>query len=157
MTWLGWWLLGLITGVTLAALLVAAVGRGTRERSGTLTFDSPEARGVFKHAREASEYERSLRRIQDASSYDRDRIIAEERERVGFPIAKFVGPGPWAYEPVSGSSRSGYDPPPTSLASDWVGKHPDCTCPSPDTMVGNCPRHGDAARIAGAYVPLGRR
>lgn len=54
MNWLGWYLLGLITGVTLAALLVAAVGRVPRERGGTLTFDSPEARGVFKHARDAS-------------------------------------------------------------------------------------------------------
>lgn len=54
MTWFGWFILGVLLGFTLAALLVVCVGRESEERGGTLDFTSRDARGVFTRAGEAS-------------------------------------------------------------------------------------------------------
>lgn len=83
MTWIGWFVLGVITGVAVAALLVACVGRESHERGGTLDFTSRDARRGFKRAREASALPGTMRTWRPGDGWPLP-IIADENVPLGY-------------------------------------------------------------------------
>lgn len=70
MSWFAWFMLGVLAGLALLGMVLAAVGRESMERRGTFDLSSRDARRAFERAADVSTPESSGIRGSFAGSND---------------------------------------------------------------------------------------